>query len=224
VVQTTGYSKYRALLDVTRPTNESYALRNGYNYLCDTSIFFGTKESHSTFNKAFLLELVLVRNEYDVLLSLDADAIVVDPLFVTAALVPNLGPNATLLADSCGGTDEPHTWDINTGVLVWNLRHPRAQEVSVAWSTECRDAVMRGKNDDQSMLHRVLQTIGPEDRRSFLNVFIGHDTQHINYDSVHVKHVIRPDAEDWTGDTVPSRVRQIGQIARMLRLPTQPQP
>lgn len=224
VVQTTGYSKYRALLDATRPTNEAYALRNGYDYLCATGIFFGTKESHSTFNKAFLLELVLARNEYDVLLSLDADAIVVDPLFAPAALVPNLGPNATLLAASRGGTDEPHTWDINAGVLVWNLRHPRAQEVSAAWSTECRDAVMRGKNDDQSMLHRVLQAIGPEDRRSLLNVFIGHDAQRINYDGVHVKHVIRPDAEDWTGDTVPSRVRQIGQIARMLRLPTQPQP
>jgi hypothetical protein len=100
-----------------------------------TGIFFGTKESHSTFNKAFLLELVLARNEYDELRSLDADAIVVDPLFAPAALVPNLGPNATLLAASRGGTDEPHTWDINAGVLVWNLRHPRAQEVSAAWST-----------------------------------------------------------------------------------------
>ena len=103
MVQTTGYSKYRALLDVTRPTNEAYALRNGYNYLCDTGIFFGTKESHSTFNKAFLLELVLARNEYNVLLSLDTDAIVVDPLFVPAALVPNLGPNATLLAATTVG-------------------------------------------------------------------------------------------------------------------------
>jgi hypothetical protein len=220
VVQTAGFSKYRALLDATRPTNEAYALRNGYDYLSASGIFFGTKESHSTFNKAFLLELALARNEHDVLLSLDADAMVVDPLFAPAVLLPNHGPNATLLAASRGGTDEPHTWDVNAGVLVWNLRHPRAQEVSAAWAAECRDAVMRGGNDDQMMLHRVLQTIGPEDRKSLLNVFIGHDAIRINYDGVHVKHFIRPDPLDWTGDSVPARVEQIGQLARKLRLPT----
>lgn len=174
VVQTAGFTKYRALLDATRPTNEAYALRNGYDYLSASGIFFGTKESHSTFNKAFLLELALERHEYDVLLSLDADAMVVDPLFAPAALLPHHGPNVTLLAASRGASNEPHTWDVNAGVLVWNLRHPRAQDVSEAWAAECRKAVMQGENDDQALLHKVLRALGPEARsrsRKILGLF-----------------------------------------------------
>ena len=220
VVQTAGFSKYSALLDATRPANEAYALRNGYDDLAASGIFFGTKESHATFNKAFLLELALARQEHDVLLSLDADAMVVDPLFAPAALLPN----ATLLAASRGASNEPHTWDVNAGVLVWNLRHPRAKEVSAAWAAECRDAVMQGGNDDQFLLHKVLEELGPEARSSLLNVFVGNDAARINYDGVHVKHVIRPDGLDWTGDSVSARVAQIWQIARRFRLPTKTPP
>jgi hypothetical protein len=220
VAQTAGLSNYSALLDATRPANEAYALRNGYDYIAARGIFFGTKESHATFNKAFLLELALARHEHDVLLSLDADAMVVDSLFAPAALLPN----GTLLAASRGASNEPHTWDVNAGVLVWNLRHPRAQEVSAAWAAGCRDAVMRGENDDQTVLHGVLRALGPEACRSLLNTFVGDDAGRINYDGVHVKHFMRADALDWTGDSVPARLTQIGETARRLSLPTQPPP
>ena len=218
VAQTTGPSSYHALLDATRPANEAYALRNGYDFLAAIGIFYGTKESHATFNKAFLLELALARGEHSVLLSLDADALVVDPHFAPPALLPN----ATLLAASPGASDAPHTWDVNAGVLVWNLSHPRAREVSAAWAAGCRDAVARGDNDDQTILHSVLRALGPEAGRSLLNTLVGEDAGRINYDGVHIKHFIRASPTDWTGSSVSDRAADIERTARRLGLPVQP--
>ena len=219
VAQTSGKSTYMRLLDATRATNEAYALRNGFDYLAATGLFAGDQERHATFNKVFLLEAALADGRYDVLFSLDSDALVVNASLSPSDFLPH---NGTLLAACRGASNVPHTWDVNAGVLVWNLSHPRAREVSAAWAAGCRDAVARGDNDDQTILHSVLRALGPEAGRSLLNTLVGEDAGRINYDGVHIKHFIRASPTDWTGSSVSDRAADIERTARRLGLPVQP--
>ena len=50
------------------------------------------------------------------------------------------------------------TWDINAGILLWNLHHNLTRRVAVEWYVSARDAVIKGTfNGDQLYLHRTLR-------------------------------------------------------------------
>lgn len=211
VAQTSGKSTYMRLLDATRATNEAYALRNGFDYLAATGLFAGDQERHATFNKVFLLEAALADGRYDVLFSLDSDALVVNASLSPSDFLPH---NGTLLAACRGASNVPHTWDVNAGVLIWNLRHPHVRAVSREWVERSLRAIGRGTNNDQAELHTILHRLTPREREEWLNVYVGEEAGLFNYDGVHVKHFIRPDGGDWTGNTVPARAREIEAFVR----------
>jgi hypothetical protein len=51
-----------------------------------------------------------------------------------------------------------HTWNINAGVLLWNLHHNLTRQVAFEWYANSRMAVERNAFDgDQKNLHKVLK-------------------------------------------------------------------
>jgi hypothetical protein len=88
------------------------------------------KRSLSMFNKIYILENAIKKwSKYDVLLLLDADAMVVDYNFDP----PSFLTNHTVLAACAGGPETTEKYMINNGVTIWNLRHPRVREMADNW-------------------------------------------------------------------------------------------
>ena len=106
-------------------------------------------------------------------------------------------------------------WDINAGVMLWDLRKPLTAPIIGEWTKRCSRALENGGGDDQSLLHHTLRDHllrvgfnGTDDGTSVgrraaaaLGVVAGLPSRGS------VKHYIRPVATDWTGNSVARRVK-----------------
>jgi hypothetical protein len=96
---------------------------------------------------------------------LDADAYVYDRDFDLAGYLDGYSDKA--LIASLGGTEPEHSWDINTGVFLINLKHEKGRQLIEDWHADIRGtsderlqtALVWGRSadDDQTRLHRILQ-------------------------------------------------------------------
>lgn len=117
---------------------------------------------HSTLNKIRLLFYAIDHeDEYDQVLLLDADT-----------MVFNLDVDLTTLIDSdrhlvaaqhAPGDkqpgDEDDLWNINTGILLWNLHHPDSKSVALEWFDSAKKSVIRGTYlGDQKYLQTSLRS------------------------------------------------------------------
>ena len=85
----------------------------------------GWEEWHGTYNKVFLVHKLMQENQYDMVLSLDADAMVNDADWDVEQVVVDLG-SPLVAAQLAGGK---FAWDLNAGVKLWNMKSPYAREV-----------------------------------------------------------------------------------------------
>ena len=103
---------------------------------------------------------------YDALLILDADAVIVDLDQDALDLIPR---DMLLTALRVHSDDDPHTWHVNIGVTLWNLRHEKIKQVYDYWYRRTRRRlVLRQFPEDQSELHAILRGYGDE-RKSMVN-------------------------------------------------------
>ena len=132
VVQTSGPGLYTPLLETSASINRRYAALRGFDYLSVVGTISSaidpllSNHSFSAFNKVFLLNALVLDGRYDVAFYLDADALVFNFSFS-----PLQALNSSQLFAVCrGSSDEEDTWDVNDGVMIWNLKHARAREFS----------------------------------------------------------------------------------------------
>eukprot|EP00960_Hanusia_phi_P074598 768272-Hanusia_phi.AAC.17 len=214
VVQTSGQDHYEALLQSSSNINRMYAALRGYDYLAVigtiSSAINSTLSDHffSAFNKVFLLHALVADGRYDLAFYLDADALVVDFDFSPLHALNT----SHVFAASRGSSDESSTWDINDGVMVWNLKHPRSRELLQAWLDRSVIAMQNGKRSDQYELQRLLERSDPVEREALFRVYVGHDVEFMNYDGPNVKHILRKNHTDWSGSEVFTRLNKISQI------------
>ena len=92
-------------------------------------------EYQSTYNKPFILEMVLKMARYDVMLYMDADAAIERPTWQAHEILQQ----KFLLAAHSGGDG---AWNINIGIVVYNLTHPHMPMLSELWMRHAgQDAV-----------------------------------------------------------------------------------
>ena len=228
VMQTSGHGKYEALLKTTRIANERWAAKHGYDYLSVTVVYHGGREWLSTFNKAFMVAEALNSSRYDLVFYMDADALVRTLDWDVRSVIPE-GSKPTLLFAHPGSNEGP--WDINAGVMLWDLRHARSAAVVADWVDRCTrilDAAGEGQPwfDDQALLHHTLRDLlgqmgfagvndgSVEGRRAAGALGI---VASLPNPGGAVVHLLRSSATDWSGDSVAGRVEAARKIVAGLK-------
>lgn len=209
IVQSAGFGTYAQLLDLTAPINKAYARkwRQTMLVLQGTLVFLEQErktncpppEHRSTHNKMQLLKFALhLRDHYDYLLILDADAMIYDFALDLSDLMP---PRAMMAANRViakPGVKKRATWKINAGVTLWNLHHKYTAAVADGW-TQAAVGFMNGRNNnpgDQLFLYHVLKNNASMEE----NVYsMGKE---FNYNqATAIKHVKRPHVTYEIGQT-----------------------
>eukprot|EP00934_Nitzschia_sp_Nitz4_P009156 Nitzschia sp. Nitz4//scaffold24_size164493//148900//150134//NITZ4_002350-RA/size164493-augustus-gene-0.272-mRNA-1//-1//CDS//3329544180//9146//frame0 len=173
-----GNDDYAQMLDVTGRINKAYAKQFGFDVLVLQGIYLVASSDkceppkhRATFNKIGLLhEALRHKDKYDQLLLLDTDAMMynlsydVTSLMMTDSegVVRNTAPQdeevPMLVAHRVKKVDVCKTWDVNIGVTLWNLHHPRVPSVLGAWEEASKKYFnYNPKVGDQRILHSVLK-------------------------------------------------------------------
>ena len=191
------------MLDVVEPVNRDYCRNMGYDYKRWDGIKIASLNPfpfYATTNRVYLIEEELSAGEYDWLLYIDADAVVID-LF--KPLDQFLDSSRAIVA--CRGGDNPEHawWDLNNGVTLFNLRHPLIHSVLRLWRSEIESMLASIEADqlevgwdtlpdvqlcDQAHLHRVLQQLG---ERELCKIYTGDEYNVFNYDGPFIRQVLR---------------------------------
>ena len=196
-----GYDKYAEMLELTAPINKAYARKwcqdlvvlQGTAYILPVDKNCTPPGQRVTLNKVALLRAALERkDEYEQLLILDTDAMMYDFDFDVTSI---LSDNVMVAAKRVHKNESLNTWNINAGVMLWNLHHEQTPTVVRAWESLSMQMISRGRfMADQRPLHQVLREQG-ENFLPFVHALwdefaYGHGTV--------VKHFIRrPMHRDW---------------------------
>jgi len=216
IAQYSGGSRYEALLNLTSPVNQAYALRWGHDYKLVTGFLIHSHlndttnipESRSTYNKVMILEQAAKEAQYHLLLILDSDAMLFD---FDRDLANFMTQNNTLLvAHKVKRDDVDSTSNINIGVTLWNLRHPATLQLARRWKERCLQRIrfQTGLCDnDQTPLQEILRDELTENQRSELLFAVSDEFGYSH--GRFVKHFIRPKASDWNDTGIEQRTRKI---------------
>jgi len=189
-----GYGPYGALLTETAPLNKAFGKLHRHDVvILQGNAFRLPSEDEScesdnrraTFNKIRILQEALSRN-YSQALILDTDAMIYD----LGANISAILPETYLVAAQRVKIRDPDyrdvvtTWNINSGVTLWNLRHAKASWVIGQWHANAVECLKTELDcGDQRQLHRALQPISD----SVLSL-----TEEFSYShGTVIKHIIR---------------------------------
>jgi len=200
IVQSAGFGTSAELLDLTSPVNKAYARKWGHTVLIlqGSLVYLDEErrtnctppEHRSTHNKMQFLKFgVALKEYYDYLLILDADAMIYDFDNDISDLIPPtslLGANRVVAKK---GVKKRATWKINAGVTIWNLHHPYTKYLADGW-TQAAIGFMNGRSNDQGdqlFLYHVLKN------NASLQEQVYSFGREFNYNKASViKHVKRP--------------------------------
>ena len=170
-------------------------------------------QSRSTYNKVAILEMVLMQNEYDGLLLLDADAMMYDFSRDIAGL---LSPNSVLIAHKTNNSEGAHTGSINIGVTLWNLRNKLTPYVAQRWKSSCLRRIIHHSHDklddDQAPLQFILKHELDQTRRNKVVYAIENEFYYAR--GTFIRHFIRPAGSVWTNHSVDSEATRLLKIQR----------
>jgi hypothetical protein len=198
IIQTSDGARYKPLLDATESLHRRYATRHGYDYRRFDGVKRGVKPWHAAFNRIYLFQELLDEGEYDWVLYMDADAIVVD---LGKSLQEFLDDRYSIVACR-GATDDPSiTWNINNGVMFMNLRHPHTKNIVHLWRTlfekhtmEALAAEEEGVFDDQSKHindQDMLCLILYHKYRQAAKIYRGEEATKFNYSGSFIQQLLR---------------------------------
>ena len=163
-IQTADPSKYARLLEVSAPSTRAFCALNGYQYEVFIGLKHGSHPWHATFNRIDLLNEALEVGFDGWVVYLDADAFVVDLKFDFTTYLEQHA-HAPMIARAVTPEQAP-TWNINAGVLLFNMSHPQARSLIRTWKRLfdlCRRAgLLRippqlAPINDQMLLHFALR-------------------------------------------------------------------
>mmetsp|Transcript_3451 Transcript_3451/g.7602 ORF Transcript_3451/g.7602 Transcript_3451/m.7602 type:complete len:347 (-) Transcript_3451:213-1253(-) len=163
IVQYTGWDDYYfKMTDKTEKPNREYAKRRHVDYVRLNGNAYGA--SYGSYNKIYALDTVKSSHDnYDAVLLLDSDCIIVDWEFDALDLLPEKN---LLTAQMVRKKDPTYTFDINNGITLWNMRHPEFDFVLSKWKEIAMGDVSNNlPPSDQRGLHKVLRMYSDEDRR-----------------------------------------------------------
>ncbi len=130
-IQTADPIKYARLLEASAPSTRAFCALNGYEYEAFVGVKRGRHPWHATFNRIDLLNEALDADFDGWIVYLDADSFVVDLKFDLAACLKQHS-DAPLIARAVVPEKAP-TWNINAGVLIFNMKHPQTARPIKTW-------------------------------------------------------------------------------------------
>ena len=211
VAQYTGpEATYVRYANITQTANRAYAKKWGFDYLLLSGVAFHSavpRPGDATYNKLALLKKAMnAKVSYDAVLMIDADAVIVDLDQDIWDLIPSWPLISAFRVDFAN--DNLHTWNINIGVTVWNLRHEKMKEVYDRWLLGCyrRMNVLKWDvPDDQAPLQDLIKKYPLKQRKTMVNAM---NTTHFMYSGgTFVKHFIR-DKQTWATNENDSNRRE----------------
>ena len=180
IAQFSGFkSAYKLLLETATPVHKAYASKWNYDFATATGVLMGCLDWHSAYNKIGIIYEAFNR-QYDILLLMDSDAMIVDFDIPLTSMLQQ--PQTMITAQFAGRPDKPE--NLNNGVMVINLRHPKIHAVWERWYQKFQQVLpeqikiatrnkksINGNTDDQTLLHRALKAEIPnvEDRFIMIN-------------------------------------------------------
>lgn len=224
IVQSAGFGTYAQLLDLTTPLNKAYARKWGQDLVVvqGSLVWLAQErrtnctppEHRSTHNKMQFLKwgVSMLKDRYDYLLILDADAMIYDFDKDISDLMPPTNLMAANRVVAKKGVKKRATWKINAGVTLWNLHHPLTAAVADGWQ-KAAIGFMNGRNNnqgDQLFLYHVLRNNASMSDQVYS---VGKE---FNYNKATViKHIKRPDLTYQIGKTaLDSRSQVIQQFTK----------
>ena len=116
---------------MSAPSTRAFCDVHGYEYEAFVGLKRGRRPWHATFNRIDLLNEALDASFDGWIVYLDADAFVVDLNFDFTAYLRRHAL-APLIARAVDPEKAP-TWNINAGVLIFNMTHPQAAWLIKTW-------------------------------------------------------------------------------------------
>jgi hypothetical protein len=212
-----SYGSYARLLELTAPINKAYAKRWNHDFVTLQGSALSLEEDgeceppaqRAMYNKLDILQLALQKkDQFDHLLLLDADAMIYDLSYDISKLMDK---DDMLAAHRVSQVDpEPRTWNINNGIVLWNLYHNETKEVADEWYASTNNAFVKAgaAHGDQHYLHDVL-------RRNYRHKLCKGLAQEFFYQKgTVVKHFIRTHAtNEWNNTRIDAREEDIENTA-----------
>ena len=215
IAQYSGYGKYARLLELTSPVNKAYAKKWNHDLVILQGITLTLPEDgvcepppeRARYDKIELLKLALSKNEsYDQLLLLDADAIMYDLDLDITTLVAD---EDLLAAHAVSSKSGPRTWNINNGVVLWNLGHFLVHRVADEWYTNTVAGVSaHKKHGDQHYLQVILKQGDGHAHVQALPTEFKYEKGTV------VKHFLRAKSSHWNNTGIDEREESILSIIR----------
>lgn len=163
IFQTADAHRYRRMLEATSRTVIEFCRRHGHNYESYIGIKRGYHPWQATYNRIIQYRELADRDFTGWAMYLDADAYIWDLDFDFSGYLADKQDRAGVLVPSGAS---PDLWNVNAGVTLVNLGHPRGRELLDAWYQRfaaLSDDFLRDADswpdvdNDQHMLACILQ-------------------------------------------------------------------
>ena len=238
IIQSCDEGKHVQMLDHTFVVNSSYANK----YLHTYEKFIGNKiiGISGVYNILYHLKEELDSDSFDWLLWLDTDAFIVDHNIDLLSEI--CIPNQNYAIIGAAGNPLPNVyghetylcWDINSGVLFFNLKHETTRIISDEWIRLLQVDVNKlswdgnykdGKSVDQGYLREAIEGYWNNHQEEFVKLYDDSTNQYnyINYEGSLIRHVLDDTNEfqinnnrngmrfTWTGYTWDQRLELVKQ-------------
>mmetsp|Transcript_13614 Transcript_13614/g.19838 ORF Transcript_13614/g.19838 Transcript_13614/m.19838 type:complete len:386 (+) Transcript_13614:119-1276(+) len=192
--------KYEMMLDIASTTSKAYGRRWGVDVLKMKGVALGPAPEFAGANKIEIIQTAMDASaQYDTLFLLDADAIIIDLDLDFLSLIQD----KMLAAHRVNQSHAIHTWDVNNGVTLWNLKHPKTKQIVDEWKDRWLQRVDTHHDkwiSDQDPMQELLKEKSDEERSHMIHSMaspdgsLGRDADHIA-----VKHFKRSAMFDWAG-------------------------
>ena len=130
-LQSADASEYRRFLDVTSETVKEYCSIHQTDYECYMGMKRGVHPWHAALNRIAILKSHVDQGFDGWVIYLDADAYIADLGFDIRAYLSKKSDVAIIAAPS--GVQPPRWWDVNNGVVAFNLAHPLTCALIKRW-------------------------------------------------------------------------------------------
>ena len=169
--QTSDPYFYADMLAQTSRTLRAYCARHGCRYESYVGIKRGDYNWQASFNRLYMFDELVQRGREGWAVYVDADAYICDLGFDLRSWLAEHADKAMIATPSGAST---HYWDLNNGVLLFNLSHPTARFILRRWK-----AAFEGVND-QRVQAATDWHMGVDDQNLFQEVL--RDNPHLQGD------------------------------------------
>ena len=131
ILQTADAKVYSKMLEITGKTAVEYAGVHHCQYVSHVGIIRGFYPWQATFNRIMLIADMIKTGATGWLLYLDADSYICSLTFDLREYLADKGDYALIAALS--GAQPQLWWNINDGVFLLNLDHPKTNDIVASW-------------------------------------------------------------------------------------------